>query len=206
MELGALSLLVIFGEQFIWNSLYETVTLSFQSRRNFSFLKVRWGISQGWYQVKGEKCSTKIKHPILQQVRQNWDFIYFFKQENLDFLSLVVGEQSKEGCQQGMNVGIKGASHPSVLVLHIMGLPTKSQLHSASQERTAGLCVKPPSVSCSCQTLACSSPWREGEGQLSRKEAPWWAWNEGREVCLETSPRGTLINFLIQQTRWADAR
>lgn len=87
------------------------------------------------------------------------------------------------------------------------GVSTKSQLHSASRDLTAGLCVKPPSVSCSCQTLACSSPWREeGEEQLSRKEAPWWAWNEGREVCSETGPRGTLKNFVIQQTLWADAR
>lgn len=182
------------------NSLYMKQKLrgllTFSESKKFCFSQRKTGESpKADIKSKRKSVLLKIKHLILQQVWQNWDFIYlFFKQKkNLDSLSLAVWKQSKEGCQQGiMNVGIKGSSHPSVLGLHIMEYQLRVSFTLPVESWQ-----QPPSVSCSCQTLACSSPWRdEGEGQLSRKEAPWWAWNEGREVCTETGPRGTLINFV----------
>lgn len=76
----------------------------------------------------------------------------------------------------------------------------KSLIHSASQGLTTGLCGKPPSVFCSVQTLACSSPWRgEDEWQLSSKEAHWWAWNEAGEVHKELAHLAPSLTSLFNR-------
>lgn len=107
------------------NSLYEIETLRaatiFRVREFLLFseqdLKTG-GSPKADIKSKGKKSSTKIKHRILQQVWQSGDF--YFLNKKIWTLSHCC-QRPKQGCEQGMNVGIKVLSHPSVLVLHIKG-------------------------------------------------------------------------------------